>query len=50
MKWMSRIALLNLFVVLFHVGTTAAAVCDVDNNIAIDRNDINLIFAARGED
>ena len=50
MKWMSRIALLNLLVVVFNAAPAVAAVCDVDNNLAIDRNDINLIFAARGTD
>jgi hypothetical protein len=47
MKWIIRIALLNLLVAQFYAGVVLAAKCDVDNNSVIDRNDINLIFAAR---
>ena len=45
----SRIALFSsILVSLLHLTGVEAAVCDVDNNIAIDRSDIDLIVAARG--
>ncbi len=47
MKWLIRGALLITLLIGLGIPTVWGAVCDVDNDNDIDRNDINLITTAR---